>query len=510
MSLAHLKIKVYSHHFSATRLTARGKWLCTNFAKLYVQYSWEQQAGQFHRVPFKVYAAATDDREEYRFHIHQFDHFREFLENNFTNGSLIDWETEPEYEAALADFTVKAMWIPKDYQEPIIEYLIAPEPISKFVDLQTGRGKTFCALAGLSKFGKRFVIVIKPMYIDKWIEDLAKTYEGLLPEDVMVVKGSAALMKLMQLAQENALHCKVIIISNKTMQNYISEYEKYHHEILDMGYACAPYDLFTLLKVGARLIDELHQDWHFNYKLDLYTHVERSISLSATLLDKDPFISRMYEMAYPLKERFMGLALDKYIEAYSVHYRFNRPDKIRTEEQGGRGYAHTALEKSVMRNPAVLLNYMHYIDYILDIGFFNNPRAKKKVLIFAATVDMCTQITAYLKRKYPDRDVRRYVAEDPWSDLMEGEMIVSTLGSSGTAQDIEDLTNVVLTVAVSSIKSNIQSLGRLRKLKDDAVVQFHYAVCNDIPKHLDYDRDKRLMLSKRAKSFREIHSGHVI
>ena len=120
------------------------------------------------------------------------------------------------------------------------------------------------------------------------------------------------------------------------------------------------------------------------------------------------------------------------------------------------------------------------------------------------------KLSAKLKKKYPQFDIRRYVSEDPWENLLEPDIIVSTLGSAGTAVDIPNLSTCILTNAIQSIQANRQSFGRLRNLKDNHSLEFVYFVCEDIPKHLDYHVAKKEMMMQRAKSFRDVYSGVVV
>lgn len=462
------------------------------------------------REPLKVFAARTEDKKEFRFHINQLKQFLELLKNNSIDEKLYKIQEAASYEAQAVNIEVKENWTPRDYQEPIIEYLTQATPINKLVGIQTGFGKTASALFALAKIQKRFVIVIKPMYIEKWVEDVLKTYKDFTMDDILVVKGSDQLMALLTLAKEQRLDAKVIILSNSTYRNWLKIYEKYHHESLDLGYDYLPEEFYCALKAGVRLIDEVHQDFHLFYRADLYTHISSSISLSATLVSNDPFIAEMYNVIHPASTRYKDTGLEKYIDSYAIHYRFNRPEKIRTSEYGSTNYSHNAVEASIMRHIPTLNNYFKLLEYCLSISFLKVRREKKRCLIFAYTKELCSLFVDYLRKKYPEFDIRRYVSEDPWENLMEADICVSTLGSAGTAVDIPELTTCILTTAINSIQSNIQSLGRLRKLKDNHPVEFLYYVSEDIPKHIDYHYSKKQMLAQRAKSFRDIYSGIVV
>lgn len=369
---------------------------------------------------------------------------------------------------------------------------------------------TATALMAISKIQKMPCIVVKPAYIEKWIEDLIKTY-NLTTEDVMVIQGGKHLTAFLTKVAEGSLEYKAVIISNKTFQLWLTLYEKHKEDTLDMGYVIHPHEFFEHANCGVRLIDEVHQDFHFNFKLDLYTNVEYAISLSATLITADPFLRTMHDIAYPIKDRCPSPPLHKYVHSYAVHYRFKAPQYIRTSERGSNNYAHGALEKSVMRSVESMKNYLALIDYTIAIGYLKSVKEGKKCIIFAYSVEMCTKITEYLVKRYPDYIVKRYVAEDEYDNLMQSDIVVSTLGSAGTAVDIPDLTNVILTTAIDSIQSNIQSLGRLRELDNgETPTEFHYFVCDDVPKHLDYHERKKVILSERAKTFIDVYSGFVI
>jgi superfamily II DNA or RNA helicase len=509
MISTHLTITLYSHHFSATRLSGRGRYICDSFALFYLEYGFIPTRGKMVKTALRVFAASTVERDEYRFHINQLPAFEEHLTRNNIIGSLVERLIKPMFEPAKVEFKVKEGWAPKDYQLPLIDYLVQDKPVSKLLGLQTGKGKSASCLFAMSQIGTRTVFIIKPGYIEKWIGDISKQYE-IDKDDIMTVQGGQQLMSLLQLAKENKITEKIIIISNKTFQIWLKAYEKYKEESLDIGYACYPHEMHEQLKSGLRVIDEVHQDFHLNFKIDLYTHVKSSISLSATLITNNPFIYNMQKIAYPLGDRCRDIPLDKYIDSYSLIYRFNNPDMIKTTEYGSNNYSHNAVEKSIMKHIPTLNNYLALIDYSMQISFLAVKRPKKKLLLFAYTVDLIDIIVDYLKRKYPQFDTRRYVGEDDYADLIESDIAVSTLGSSGTAHDLADLTTVILTPSVDSLQANVQSLGRLRKLNDGYPVQFLYLVCLDIPKSLQYDKSKRIMLAQRAKSFREIHTGYVV
>lgn len=509
--MAEITLTLASHYFKVTKLSPRGRQIAELFAKKMVQWGWQRSgARDYIHAALKVFAAATADRTEFRFHINQLKDFQLHLEFNNFRGDMVEIFQLPIPDCADADFIVQSKWSDREHQVPVIEYLTkdAP-PFSKFVDLQTGKGKSYCSMRGGEKYGVRIGIVVKPMYLDKWVEDIHRTYE-IAVEDIVVVRGSKHLMALLLAAEAGDLTAKIVIISNKTFQNWIKLYEKFKEETLDMGYACLPEQWCEHLGIGYRLIDEVHQDFHLNFKLDLYTNVARSLALSATMISDDDFINKMYEIAYPAYSRYKGPAYDKYIAAKAVIYRLKQPNEVRYKDPISKNYSHHVYEQWILRNEQRTANYFDLINQVVKGAYIDKKKAGQRMAVYCASIEMCTLVTAYLKKKYPSLDIRRYVGEDPYEDLMEPDIRVTTLGSAGTAVDIPDLLVVLLTTCVASSQGNVQGLGRLRKLSDGSLTEFYYFVCEDVSKQIEYHEKKKALLEHRTVSFKCLYIGTSI
>lgn len=508
--MAELTITTASHFFRITKITPRARAAVENFARKFVQYGFQRQGRDYFKAALKVYAASTFDRSEYRFHINTYSDFERHLEANYITGDMVEHESLALYEPAKATFEINSVYKDREEQTSAIEYLLSEErPLAKFISMATGTGKSYVSMRAMQMRAVRTLIIVKPMYIDKWIDDMQRTMV-LDDGDIMVIRGSSQLMALLLMAQDNVLNSKIILISNKTMQNWFKLWEKFKFETLGMGYACAPEEICKHLKIGIRLIDEVHQDFFLNFKLSLYTNVPHSISLSATLLSDDDFMNRIYEITYPASLRFKGKAYVKYIAATAVMYKLKYPNKIRCKDAVSKNYSHHLFEQSILRSDSMAANYLDLIKKVIVGTYLKDYKPGQKCLIFCISIDMCSIVTDYLKKTYSNLKVGRYVEEDPWEALMESDICVTTLQSAGTAVDIANLTTVILTTVISSSQSNIQSLGRLRQLKDGTTPRFLYFVCTDIPKHIEYHEKKRVMLLDRTISYQNIFISEPI
>lgn len=355
---------------------------------------------------------------------------------------------------------------------------------------------------------ERVAIIIKGMYVQRWLDDLQVTYK-FNKHDIMVVRGSKDLITLIELAKNNLLDAKVIIITNTTFRMFIDEYEVRKSNNM---YGCNPEDFFNLINVGIRLIDEVHQDFHLNFKIDLYTNVKKTISLSATLQSDNKFLNRMYEIMFPLLERPKDFGYDKYIVVDAYIYHLLDVNKVKYKQRGRASYSHVAFEESIMRQEKIFKRYKEMIVDIIQTTFVPEWKPGQKMLIFCATVDMCTRLTQYLKNMFIEFDVTRYVGEDDYSVVERNNIIVSTLKSAGTAVDIPGLKTTLMTVAVGSRQANEQAVGRLRKLKQwpEESPKFIYLVCADIPSHLEYHRHKKDVLSDKILSLKEFNTPYKI
>ncbi len=516
-----IKIDVFSHNVKVHGFGYRGKEVLLEFCRTLAQYGMTRAGhNRYVRTMLRVYAATTADRREFRFQRSQLDDlvahlkYHGFMDNNIE----INYRSVPV--GVEVDMMLDPNLKPYDYQVPLIDFLsqvpaadvMAPDERTKVTTLQTGKGKTNCSLMACARIGKRVMLILKGMYVDKWISDVKKAYK-IEKDDLLVIRGSADLKTLMQMAQAGVLNAKFIICTNKTLYNYLEAYEQYREDIVQLGYSILPENLFGELGVGVRLIDEVHMDFHLNYRLDLYTNVELTINLSATLESDDKFMNRMYEVAFPNKTRF-GMEYDKYIAVRALTYRINDMRTVRWKAKGRGSYSHLMFEESIMKNKTLLDNYLNMITNIVENSYVSKCEEGQKMLVFAYTVELCGIIAKHLASKYPSLKINRYTAEEKYEVLLESDISVSTIKSAGTAVDIPGLIAVLMTDALGSRQGNSQALGRLRKFVSGPwtglTPHFYYLVCLDIPKHIEYHERKIENFSNKALSHKTLTTSFRI
>lgn len=512
--LAHrARIDVWSH---GCRISAFGAEVRTLMIELCRQ-SWGEygtvSVGRFRTEQKikRVFVGTNKVRDQFHFHRNQLT----FVLNRLSKINLLEDRLNivyhELYEPVSVEHPLKDTRPPREKQVPIIDYVIAPpDPRyapSKVVTLQTGGGKTFLALFALRILGKRTAIILKGMYIDKWIEDIENTY-GAEKGSLMVIRGIPQLRAAIAMATAGTFKPRVVIFSHKTMQMYLAYYEQHG---VDDFLPVSPMDLYKHLGVGVRLTDEVHQEFHCNFRQDLYTHAPLTVYLSATLEPDQKFTEDMYRIMWPVGTWAPEMEYDKFIAVKALWYRIRDPQKLKWVNFM-RQYNHTELEKSIFKHPRILEAYTDMIVDIVQTAFIIKMEKGQKMIIYVATVQMATLLADQLANTYPHLLVNRYVSEDEYEDLVAADISVSTLQSAGTGVDIPNLRINLMTTALSSKQSNIQVLGRTRRLKDwpDVTPEFYFLSALDIDKHVQYTKQKKEKLEGKVLSFQELRTNYVI
>lgn len=373
---------------------------------------------------------------------------------------------------------------------------------------------TFSALKAITELGYKFVLIAAPDFVDKWagtkaeIGDISKT-TNIKQSEILVVKGGKAMRALTEMAVTPGSMdpYKAVCISQDTFSNYLKAYQDADLDMEGLGYFAIPDELWVKLGIGIRLVDEVHMKFHLNYRIDLYTHIMQSISLSATLRSRDPVQNKLYNTAYPKDERYEEGAVDKHIDSFAVLYTIPPNWQYKTTQRGSSNYNHIAYETSIMRSKIFTKAYVDLHAHILRNGFKANYKEGHKAIIFAASVDMCTLLTRELGSKFPEYTIKKYTAEDDLNEnYMKPDIRVTTIGSGGTGHDIKGLTDNIMGTAIDEIKANDQAIGRLRPI-EGVQTRFYFLNCSDISKHMNYLMRKKDLLREKAKSYTVVNYG---
>lgn len=370
---------------------------------------------------------------------------------------------------------------------------------------------TQTSLKAAEMIGKRIFIIVLARYIEKWKEDVINAYGkdcGL-----RVVKSLSDLIQLGIHAKETGEAPNITLVSTTTMQNYIKEWKQHGGKQIEG--MVPPEQLYEVMGIGFRLIDEAHQHFHANFLFDLYMHCPKAVYLTATLDTHDRFQNYAYNLMWPQTMRDEQLKPVAYDETYAILYNHNNPDKIRCK--GQQGYSHILYEQSIWRHVPSRCQYLDLIGDQVERFFLPIYKKGRKMLIFCSLVDTCIAVADYLSKRFADHQwqISKFTAGDPKVIIDTNDITVSTLGKAGTALDIDGLVVCLMTTALAEPKANKQAKGRNRDLSkkpgfEEIVPKFIYLVGQDLKKPYFYHQQKKQLFKPITKAIYENQSGYTI
>lgn len=372
---------------------------------------------------------------------------------------------------------------------------------------------TVTSLVATAERKKRFDVRVQAMYIDKWVEDIQDILK-IDKSEICVIQGGDALMRATNYPASGLPMPKAFVISMSTMNAWYKLYEEDMNNPLLEAYACLPYDFCEHLGIGTEIYDEAHQHPHSVYRNHVYTHVPKIITLTATLLSKDPILRKVQSMMFPRLGRFDKIKMKQYITAHACAYQIvdYARSRLQTSEWGQTSYSHIAFERSILKHNKIRPQYLDMITDLAEKSYYNNKVPGDRLLIFVSTKFMVEAVVEALKIKWPELDIRKYLQENDYADILEPDICVTTIISGGTAIDIKNLRHSIMTISVDSPIANVQALGRLRELKhrtEDADTHFHYLYCSTIPKQKEYHENKVELFKGRVLDHKQEFLGTI-
>lgn len=371
---------------------------------------------------------------------------------------------------------------------------------------------TFTALYALAKLNLRIAVVVKKGYIHRWFSDLLgeDSLMRLDPSELLVVRGLSHLSEIITqaVAGEFDQNIKVIMVSTNVMDAYYNHYDENDGDMTAFG-GMAPEALWAVLGVGGRILDEVHQLLHMNFRMDLYTHVTKAVYLSATLIASTPLIELIYKTMFPPHTRAKTGDYDRYINMTCLYYGL-QDERIKWTRFGSPDYSQAAFEESIMKNKRVCNGYVGWLAELINRYYISLPDRDElqKGMIFCGTIEFCTILSEYMNKEFPNLDTRRFIGYDPYTNVTDGQFIITTHGSLGTAHDIPNLRICIKAIGMGKQDANLQNAGRLRKLKNypDITPEYYYLTCRDIPQHMKYHKTMEELFVPRVLKFRALET----
>lgn len=504
-----MRIDLYTHFFKVSHVHPSAYYALRRAFQELLQVQFVKIRGKVQKQNKNIFAAKSDEGE-YRFHINYLPRFKEMLRDGLINDDEINYFKHEYPEPEEIDVKVPEKFQMRDYQEEALSYIL-DDGHSKLVAFSMGLGKTLTAVKAGELLGYRTIIIVLGRYKEKWRDDVLELYGP--DTNFMLVKGLAHLLSLIEQAKEGNPVPDVIIVTTTTMQLYIKEWEK--HQGKEIEGMVPPEEMYEILKMGYRIIDEAHQHFHMVFKNDLYSNLYKAVYLTATLESNDKFIQAMYNLIWPRAMRGQAVKPAPYDKTTALLYQHLNPDRVRWKSN--QGYSHVMYEQSIWKHIPSRVEYLDMIGDVVEQKFLPLYEPGKKMLIFCSLVDTCKEVADYLNQRFKDKkwQISKFTAEDNKEIIDTNDITVSTLGKAGTALDISGLIVCFNTVALAEPKANLQAKGRLRDLSkkpgfEHIVPEYIYTVATDIPRHVQYHQEKKMLFAGRTTRITEERAPYTI
>lgn len=359
---------------------------------------------------------------------------------------------------------------------------------------------TFCALKAAEAIKQRVILMLLPKYFGVWEEAIQNDLVGEYTTES--VQGFKQLTDIINRAANGGKIADIVFMSVTTYRAYIEALEKFGSEgMKEIGYVIPPYEFHSRCGIGVQINDEVQDDPGLYFRVDTVTNVKKEIFLTATPYTGDDKLTEKIKVMMPDECDVPLPADDKYTNVVAIRY--NDPG-VRPSDYTGymRAYSHIKYESTLLKNKERKLAYFSKVARIIHAFYISEYQKGQKMAIYAATKAFIMELLKYLKKRFPDYTLTEYVSETDFSAVLNNDIIITTIKSAGAGVDIVNLKEVLLLHMTNSQKDTVQVAGRPRRLKDypDIDPRFSYLVCNQIPKHLGYRKNKTRYLLPYAKT----------
>ena len=356
------------------------------------------------------------------------------------------------------------------------------------VNLNTGKGKTYCSIATIGYFKVKAIIITASLtLLTQWKNNIME-YTNLTDNDIMKIDGPQSLNMIYNDKSSKAKRACIFLCSHATLRRYG---EDYSWKKLNT--------VFEKLGIGIKIFDEAHTNFDNMLMVDFFTNVEKTYYVTATPARSSWSENKIYQLSVkniPAIDLFDAVN-DPHTEYIAIKYN-SRP---------------TAQQISMCRN-SYGLDRNKYIDYltkqpnfyaIMRIIMEMVLKVDKPVLMYIGTNESILRVYRWICFNYPEYigDVGIYTSLIP-SNLKFAErrkrIILSTTKSMGAGEDVKGLK--ITFVVAEPFRSNVLAAQTLGRTRDDDTLYIEL-VDLGFKQTRNFYYSKQAVFNKYAKSVSE-------
>jgi DNA or RNA helicases of superfamily II len=319
------------------------------------------------------------------------------------------------------------------------------------LELGTGIGKTYCAIAAAWYYKVRPLVI---MHLDTLIQQWKariKKYTNIVENEIYVISGKDSIDKLYE---EGVCRYKFILASHGTLRSY-AKTEGYQK--LD--------ELIKFMKVGIKIYDEAHLEFANIMNIDFHSNVSKNFYLTATAKRSDYKQNMLYQRVLGSAPS-LSLKLDKKDRnVVSCVLKFDsNPSQLEI----------SALNTMRGLHPAKYLRFL-----------FNNKKSKigmektfkiamntlkdidGQIAILVGLKEIIPLARKFIEDNYPELkndigELHSNIKKKDKPEQLKKKIIITTYKSFGTGTDLTEMLGIINFESYSSEVTATQLIGRLR------------------------------------------------
>lgn len=379
---------------------------------------------------------------------------------NYFNQSYFDRITNHSYQNI--PFPVKIKFKPRDERQlESIKFLTGLDEYAEnqyanelSLNLNTGKGKTYCSIASIVYYGiKSIIITGSNSLLNQWKDEIIK-YTNIPDENIVKISGSPMINLILADKSKKAANGCVFLCTHSTIHSYAETF----------GWDKI-YTLFYKLGIGIKIFDEAHLYFTNMLFINYYTNVWKTYYVTATPARSNIKEDRIFQLSIKNVP-----SIDLFDENNDPHTSYVA---IKWNSKP------TPMQISACKNQYGL-DRNKYINYITSKPEFYKMlhiimdlviKCKGRVLFYIGTNEGILRVYKWIAENYQEflGEIGIFTSLVNQADKLEEKkkkLLLSTTKSAGLGEHIEGLKmTIVLAEPFRSPVIARQTLGRTRDSK---------------------------------------------
>lgn len=345
-----------------------------------------------------------------------------------------------------------------EHQIKSISFLVEKDSkVQRFLNIDTGYGKTFCTIKAISIIGKCAMIVMANSNLMKqWIDSL-KEFTYIKENEIEIISGRDTIQKAINSKEKAKIYiCSTQTLSIMSVENKLNEFVE----------KCG---------IGIKVIDEAHEMMAAVTLIENGCDVYNNFYLTATPERSDTREAILYNRITKTFERFGAYTSEilQYVHVKNILINTYPTPWHKRMCNTKQGFSAMLYEKFIFKSDRKKTFFYLICKYVCSKILKSDPDAK--ILIVLSIKENINEIARLFRQN--DGIQCGIFTTDTSPEFKKKQLskniILSTLKSSGAGMDIKGLRCIINFVPFKSTVLLHQLMGRLRYIEGKALFYFN-------------------------------------